>query len=206
MTKTRRNDFTRHNQRLRTRRALLAAARELMKEHAEPTMEEVADRALVSRATAYRYYPNIQTMLMEAGFDAEVPAPADYFADQQDRSGTDRLKSVPDLLISVMIKDEANFRRFLAATLLDSAGKLSSGDREAFRRGGRRMGLLEKALESSGIPEDQRARIVEMAALVVGPEMFVSAVDSCHMKREAVLPAIHWLIEAIVEKASREVG
>ena len=45
----------RPNQKSRTRKDLLQAASRLMKEGRRPSLEEVAEAALVSRATAYRY-------------------------------------------------------------------------------------------------------------------------------------------------------
>ena len=47
------------NQELRTRKDLLLAARRLLKQGLRPTMDEVAKEALISRATAYRYFKNV---------------------------------------------------------------------------------------------------------------------------------------------------
>ena len=44
----------RPNQKRRTRKALLQAASRLMAQGRKPGLEEVAEEALVSRATAYR--------------------------------------------------------------------------------------------------------------------------------------------------------
>ncbi|RYF89895.1 MAG: TetR/AcrR family transcriptional regulator, partial [Caulobacteraceae bacterium] len=48
----------RSNQRRRTRKDLLEAAARLMKRGAKPSLEEIAEEAMVSRATAYRYFTN----------------------------------------------------------------------------------------------------------------------------------------------------
>jgi AcrR family transcriptional regulator len=53
----------------RTRRALLAAAVELVTAGAQPTVAEVADAADVSRRTAYRYFPTQEQMLVEAALE-----------------------------------------------------------------------------------------------------------------------------------------
>ncbi len=194
----------RQNQRLRTRRALLAALREILEKGGAPSMEEVADRALVSRATAYRYYPNIETMILEAGFDAAMPATDDFFAQLSGADVRERLHRVPELLFGIVENDEAKFRRFLAATLLDSANALSTGSERVYRRGGRRFGLLEKALETTELEKEQRRKLIRMLALVVGPELFISGVDSCHMERKEIVPAMQWIVDAIWEKIERE--
>ena len=45
------------NQKMRTRRALIEAARELVRQGERPTVAKAAKLALVSDATAYRYFP-----------------------------------------------------------------------------------------------------------------------------------------------------
>src|SRR3954471_6841940 len=52
----------------RTRRALIAAADELFAEGQVPTVAAVAERADVGRATAYRYFPTQEALLLEATF------------------------------------------------------------------------------------------------------------------------------------------
>ena len=56
----------RTNQKERTRAAIVAAAREAVATGGEVTMPEVARRALVSEATAYRYFPDLASLLREA--------------------------------------------------------------------------------------------------------------------------------------------
>jgi AcrR family transcriptional regulator len=63
----------RPNQRSRTRKDLLEAAARLIKQGRKPSLEEIAEEALVSRATAYRYFPNVEALLVEASFDISIP-------------------------------------------------------------------------------------------------------------------------------------
>jgi AcrR family transcriptional regulator len=56
----------RENQKTRTRRAIIDACRELTRTGAEITMPQVARAALVSEATAYRYFPDLVSLLTEA--------------------------------------------------------------------------------------------------------------------------------------------
>ncbi len=62
-------------QKRRTRRAILAAAVELMRRGETPTARRVADLAEVSRRTVYLYFPTQEQLLTEAameGVRAEV--------------------------------------------------------------------------------------------------------------------------------------
>ncbi len=72
----------RENQRRRTRKDLLRAAAELLREGARPTLAEVAERAMLSRATAYRYFSSIEALLAEAPIDGVAPDPS-MFADDR---------------------------------------------------------------------------------------------------------------------------
>ena len=69
----------RPNQSTRTRKDLLEAALALMKQGRSPTLEEIAEEALVSRATAYRYFPSVEALLVEASFDVAVPEADELF-------------------------------------------------------------------------------------------------------------------------------
>src|SRR5688572_25259032 len=53
-------------QKRRTRDALVAAARDLVAEGDTPTVESAAERAGVSRTTAYRYFPTQADLLATA--------------------------------------------------------------------------------------------------------------------------------------------
>jgi len=56
----------RPNQRRRTRKDLLLAASRLLKQGRKPSLEEIAEEAIVSRATAYRYFPSVEALHREA--------------------------------------------------------------------------------------------------------------------------------------------
>jgi AcrR family transcriptional regulator len=44
-------------------------------------MDEVAKEALVTRATAYRHFPTLESLIVEAPIDDAVPTPEALFAD-----------------------------------------------------------------------------------------------------------------------------
>src|ERR1700754_62271 len=58
----------RDRQTRRTRRALVDAADALFAEGRVPTVAAVAERADVARATAYRYFPSQEALLLETTF------------------------------------------------------------------------------------------------------------------------------------------
>src|SRR3712207_4205427 len=63
----------RHNQKRRTRTAILTAAVALVQQGKQPSVAEAADAAQVSRATAYRYFPSQERLLLEAALETTTP-------------------------------------------------------------------------------------------------------------------------------------
>ncbi len=59
-------DSGRANQKKRTRMAIVDTCREIIRSGAPVTMPDVARSALVSEATAYRYFPDLISLLNEA--------------------------------------------------------------------------------------------------------------------------------------------
>src|SRR3954449_11060609 len=81
----------RDRQTRRTRRALIEAADALFAEGRVPTVAAVAERADVARATAYRYFPSQEVLLLETTFlgDSDamraIPQLADTVDDPAER-------------------------------------------------------------------------------------------------------------------------
>ena len=64
----------RTNQKRRTRAALMSATRELLAAGESPTVEQAADRAAVSRTTAYRYFTNQRELIVAVYPQLEAPS------------------------------------------------------------------------------------------------------------------------------------
>lgn len=104
----------RANQRSRTRKDLLQAASRLMGQGAKPTLEQVAEEAMVSRATAYRYFSNVDALLLEAALDVAVPEPEELLRDAPAEDALARVMRVDDALHEMTNANEAQIRMMLA--------------------------------------------------------------------------------------------
>ena len=64
--------FGRMNQKTRTRNAIKAAAAEFVQRGETPNMAQIAEAALISKSTAYRYFPTLDNLLAEIFLDNTV--------------------------------------------------------------------------------------------------------------------------------------
>ena len=144
----------RSNQKLRTRQDLLNAVRELLERGETPSVNRVAELARVSRATAYRFFPNVKSMLAEVTLDADVLTPDDLFPDGEG-SAEDRAARAVRYVFDFAADNEAAFRIFLSAVLEEA--QRAGEDSCAYLRGGRRQGLIKRALQGRLVGADSHA-------------------------------------------------
>lgn len=192
----------RPNQKSRTRKDLLDAASRLLKQGLRPTLEEVAEEALVSRATAYRYFPNVEALLVEAPLDGATPNPDDLFADGPS-DAVERLERVDEALDDMIAANEQALRLMLAHSL--QRGSNGEADNGFPARQNRRAALIESALEPT---RDQfepatAQRLANALALIVGTESMVVLKDVLQLDRTEAREVKRWAIAALVEAAER---
>jgi AcrR family transcriptional regulator len=128
----------RSNQKERTRTAIVTAAREAIASGGEITMPDVARRALVSEATAYRYFPDLASLLREAlagiwDSPEHTMAPMAGSDDPVERIGF-----AAEVLLREVLAHQGAVRAMIAASVTKPAA--------AGLRPGRRIGLIDEAL------------------------------------------------------------
>jgi AcrR family transcriptional regulator len=193
----------RPNQRTRTRKDLLQAASQLMKQGRTPTLEEVAEEALVSRATAYRYFPSVEALLVESAVDVAVPEPQELFRDDPSRDPVARLQRVETALYDMILANEPLLRTMLAHTIQqgiqgDENGKLP-------RRQNRRTPLIEAAIEPARDQFKPGAlkALTRALALIMGPEATIVVKDVLQLDDADARKVKRWAIRALVEAARK---
>src|SRR5688572_18579946 len=103
----------RTHQKQRTRRALVEKATELVRQGRTPTVAEVADAALISKSTAYRYFPSQGLLLVEVALSELVQEDIDalYLASEQPGTPQERLDSAIRGDFAMQIRHEDAIRR-----------------------------------------------------------------------------------------------
>ena len=192
----------RHNQRRRTRKDLLDAATRLMRQGRKPSLEDVAEEALVSRATAYRYFPSIDALLVEAALDVAIPTADEVLRGAPANDPIARVDKVDAAFETMMSANETGLRMMLAQSLqrslVEEGGKLP-------RRQNRRSPLIEAALASSkkefGAAHYQL--LTRALALVIGTEAMVVFKDVLQVSDGEARKVRRWAIRALVEAARK---
>ncbi|WP_300533847.1 TetR/AcrR family transcriptional regulator [Sphingosinicella sp.] len=187
----------RWKQRRRTRQDILAAAAELLKTGQKPSLEEIADAALVSRATAYRYFPNADALLVEAALEIDFPKIGDVLAGADD-DPVRRVEKVDAALHRLIAENEVPMRLMIASALERGA----RGDLPV--RQDRRTPMLKEALapaRASFKAADYDALIAALS-LIVGPEAMIVFRDVLRLDDAEAARVRRWAIRALISAAS----
>jgi hypothetical protein len=192
----------RKNQRVRTRKDLLAAAARLMKEGRKPSLDEVAEAALVSRATAYRYFPNVEALLVEAPLDVVVPDGSTLFVGDASTDPAERIDRAEAEMHRATFANEQAIRLMLASTV--ARGGVGA---DGFPiRQNRRTPLIEAALAPARdrFDEEAYARLRAALALIFGSESMIVFRDVLGLDEKTARDVKSWAVRALVRAALAE--
>jgi AcrR family transcriptional regulator len=190
----------RERQTRRTRRALVAAADELFAEGRVPTVAAVAERADVARATAYRYFPSQEALLLETTFlgDSEALRGLPELARSVEDPG-DRLAEAVQTGAKWTLEREARLRMVLRAALDPASPSTRPGRRRAYI-----AALLEPI--AGDLPPATYERLTGALTLLFGIDPIVSLTDNSDIDRERIPDVLAWAARQLVEAALEDAG
>lgn len=191
-------------QKLRTRNALIAAARDLIASGASPTVEDAAAAADISRTTAYRYFRNQADLLVAAHPEIErrslLPA-------TPPEDPAERLEIVVREIQRILVDTEAQQRTMLRLSLEENKASASGEPAKSslLLRQGRAIGWLSDALAPlrARLPKRDVDRLVLAIRATIGIEAFVWLVDVAGLSRKEALATMRWSAGALLEKTLR---
>ncbi|MBS0469637.1 MAG: TetR family transcriptional regulator [Proteobacteria bacterium] len=184
------------NRAIRTRKDLLDAAGRLVRKGTTPSLEEIAAEALVSRATAYRYFPSAEAVLAEAAVEIGVPDPKTLFAGIGDDPAA-RVERVDTTMHDLSLAHEAELRLMLVQ------GLLRKPDSAVPARQNRRTPLIDAALEPARrqFKPAALANLRRALAFFIGTEAMIVAKDVLAIDDAEARKVKRWAIRALVEAA-----
>lgn len=195
-------------QKTETRQQILRTTLRLVQNGRNPTMTDVAVEAGLSRATVYRYFPDMKALLLEAPLNQQTKGP-DAVLKGLDRAGAEeRVVRVQQYLYDLAAGNEAQFRLYLRATM--DEWLMRGPDASEPLRAGRRLAMLESALVAHRrtLGPKRFARLRDALAGMVGLESLIVMRDICgrpvDQGRAVMSWAVRTLVTAAVEAAQRE--
>jgi AcrR family transcriptional regulator len=201
-----RQEDPRANQKARTRAALVEAALQLFRGGATPTVAEAAAQARVSRATAYRYFPTQEALLVELAVTPGVARIEALLADLPTDDVEQRLLLLLDTFGPLVMAEETQLRRALRVYLDTWLRSRRHPDTEVPAvREGRRMRWLDHVLGPlPGLPEAQRRRLRAALALTLGIDSVVVMKDVCGLDDDEALAVLRWAATVLLRAALDE--
>jgi AcrR family transcriptional regulator len=197
-------DAGRVNQKTRTRRAIVDSCRELVRSGSDVTMAAVARQALVSEATAYRYFPDLVSLLTEA-LVGLWPEPGDALAPvARSKDPAERVAFACEYLLRGVLAYQGAVRAMMSATI--------TRPELAAARPGIRFGLIDAALAPFDASlavrhPDAPTRLRQDLSIVVSAEALFSLTDLCGLgPDEAIASAVRaarTITEAAFGRTSR---
>jgi AcrR family transcriptional regulator len=191
----------RANQKQRTRTAIVAAARDLITGSAEVTMPAVARGALVSEATAYRYFPDLISLLREA-VDGTWPSPEQALAlVEGSDDAVERIGVATERLLRHVQTYQGAVRAMIAASVVRPGA--------AGVRPGYRFGIIDRALAPLDSSLGRRSpeafrRLKQDLAIVVSAEALFTLTDLCDLAPDEAIASAVRTAKTLTAAAIRE--
>jgi AcrR family transcriptional regulator len=187
-----------------TFKLIVDTAMELIRQSGHiPSVAEVALRAGVSRATAYRYFPS-RSALVTTVIDASL-GPVRQLADDS-RSGRERVHELFKSTFPRFKEFEPQLRAAAQLALeqwaLERAGVL---EEEPYRRG-HRIRILDHALAplDGSLDRPVRARLHKALSVIYGIEAYAILRDIWGCGDRELYTTVTWMADALIDAALRE--
>jgi AcrR family transcriptional regulator len=182
-------------QKARTLEALVAAARSLLASGVTPTVAEAAETALVSRTTAYRYFPTQQALLLAAY--PEIGRDSVLGDDPPDDVET-RFEIVFAEMARQVTENETPLRAMLKLSLDDPP----EHDQPILRRGRRRAWVADAlAPLRHKMNNDHFDRLVLAITAATGIEVFVWLTDIAKLTPSDALDVMRFSAQTLLGTA-----
>lgn len=170
----------------------------------KPSFPEVAERAMVSRATAYRYYSSVEDLISDAMFERAVPA-LESFGDPARDDPAEMASRAARTMNKLLLDDEVGLhaveRSFMSAWL-------DNPQQSRPPRPARRMQYIDPIVDSlkGELTPAARKRLAHGLAMLMGTEAALALRDVAGASVDEAIAACGWAARALVRQALAEAG
>lgn len=189
-------------QKRRTREAIVSATKRLLADGQQPSIDDIATAADVSRRTIYMYFPTLDQLLVDAssGLLGERTIEPMFEAGTLSDDPVERVDEYAAALLALAPEALPNARRILRLTV--------EQPQETERRGYRRMQWLEQVLEPlrDRLDDEQLERLTSALSVVIGWEAMIVLRDSRGLGPADEERVLRWAARALVTAMLAEVA
>jgi AcrR family transcriptional regulator len=187
------------NQKLRTRMAIVEACREVIRSGGPVTMPAVARAALVSEPTAYRYFPDL-TSLLNAALAGMWPSPAEALQPvAASADPVERVALAGEFFLRRVLAYQGAVRAMISATI--------TRPELAAHRPGIRFGLIDQALDPIAdtlrLPPERLAQLKHDLSAIISAEALFSLTDLCRLAPDDAIGSLVRTATTITAAATR---
>jgi AcrR family transcriptional regulator len=189
------------NQKQRTRQAIVDAAVELMDDGTTPTVAQAAEAALVSRTTAYRYFPTQESLLLEVALHANVDDLEALVAEPVDAEhAAEKALDVLHRFNARVLDEEVRYRNAMRVYQELWFTAAEGGDAAPIVREGRRARWFRTLLSPlrDQVGDDAVERLALGLSVLGGMEAMTALRDVCRLSPEEALAVTDWAARALV--------
>lgn len=184
----------------RTLRLLREAARELLRTGRPLTVPAAAELAGVSRATAYRYFPTNDAVVLHATMSlADDPLEDSEWATTAASSPRELAARAADLVRATAawaFEHETELRTMLHLSL--DPGTEHGKPRRGLTNRGRWIAALLEGLPSD-VPQDSRNRLANALVPLFGSDAIVWTTDMADLPQEQAVELLAWMAQVLVK-------
>ena len=188
---------TQDERRKRTRKTIVEATMALIARGENPSINEIADAAGVSRRTVYMHFPTLEQLLLDATLGSLAQSAVDMALDEA--AGDDAQARIETLVREFMRMSEETLplgRRLIRLTV----------DAPNPHRGARRVEWIERALEPlrKRLTPARFERLVSALAMVLGWEGLIVLQDVRGLRKAEQQRVTLWAAQALIQAALNE--
>ena len=186
-------DKGRKNQKQKTRHQILQSAKWFLSHGKEFTLDDVAEKASISRATVYRYFSNTEVLSREAALDLSTRSPQEVVDSISSRNLDELLLEIQNYYNNLSLNNESAFRKYLSVVI--------AAPKKGRKRGARRPKAIQLALDKypDEISKGDKERLAVIAATLMGIEPLIVTKDVCQLDNEASKEILRWGLELMLK-------
>jgi AcrR family transcriptional regulator len=183
------------DQKAKTKSRILDETKKLLQKDTSITLEDVALKSNISRATIYRYYSNVDLLIMEASLEISHKSPDEFYEEVKEKTLEEGILYIQEQYNNFAQQNEIVFRRYLSAVLSES---ISSKEK---LRGARRVKTMNKVLKlfENEIDIDNFTKLKNTASILMGIDALIVCKDVCDLDNQEANETLKWALKMILK-------